>query len=379
MNYKKLNGQYPIDKDLFGKTYRNVVEGYMKEIMNIVNTSNVSQTNAFVLKKWNSDKQDILNYRKSVASFKLNMPIYIYNKNYKIIQGNNGYEIDAAIFNKKQDLRHVTFNIDKLDNNKKVTLNKIISGIYKQGAAQIIQDKKGKWYFIISFSFVPDIKELDKNRILGVDLGITNTATLQIWDNNEKKWDKLLYRECILDGKESIHFRQKVEARRRSMLISCKVAGDGRSGHGTKTKIRSASNIGDKINNFRDTLNHKYSKYIVDFAVKHNCGTVQLEDLTGFNPENNFLKSWPYFDMQSKIKYKSKEKGIDIKIINPYKTSQRCSICGCIDKLNRDSKNNQSIFKCINCGYEEHADINAAKNIALPNIEKLIKNFAKIP
>lgn len=65
-----------------------------------VNIANVAHNNAFIMKKWNTDKNDILNFRKSVASFKLDMPIYLKNNNYKISQGTNGYEIDCAIFNR---------------------------------------------------------------------------------------------------------------------------------------------------------------------------------------------------------------------------------------------------------------------------------------
>jgi transposase len=41
-------------------------------------------------------------------------------------------------------------------------------------------------------------------------------------------------------------------------------------------------------------------------------------------------------------------------------TSQRCSCCGHTAKENRKS---QAGFVCLACGYEDHADVNAAKNI----------------
>jgi len=42
-------------------------------------------------------------------------------------------------------------------------------------------------------------------------------------------------------------------------------------------------------------------------------------------------------------------------------TSQRCSDCGHTARENRES---QAVFLCVACGYSEHADVNAAKNIA---------------
>ena len=42
-------------------------------------------------------------------------------------------------------------------------------------------------------------------------------------------------------------------------------------------------------------------------------------------------------------------------------TSQRCSVCGCVDRKSRES---QALFRCTTCGYACNADVNAARNIA---------------
>ncbi len=47
--------------------------------------------------------------------------------------------------------------------------------------------------------------------------------------------------------------------------------------------------------------------------------------------------------------------------IPPAFTSQRCSECG---HVAADSRESQALFRCTACGYTEHADVNAAKNIA---------------
>jgi putative transposase len=48
------------------------------------------------------------------------------------------------------------------------------------------------------------------------------------------------------------------------------------------------------------------------------------------------------------------------KIVPAY-TSQQCSECG---HVAADSRESQALFRCVACGYTEHADVNAAKNIA---------------
>jgi putative transposase len=52
--------------------------------------------------------------------------------------------------------------------------------------------------------------------------------------------------------------------------------------------------------------------------------------------------------------------GIVVSKVQPEYTSKTCSHCGCIDDNNRL---NQEEFKCVSCGFECNADVNAAINI----------------
>lgn len=69
-------------------------------------------------------------------------------------------------------------------------------------------------------------------------------------------------------------------------------------------------------------------------------------------------QGWGKFKNQ--LKYKLDWHGGRLVEIAPNYTSQKCYSCGYIDKLNRTK---QEKFCCVRCGYEENADINAAKNI----------------
>jgi IS605 OrfB family transposase len=139
--------------------------------------------------------------------------------------------------------------------------------------------------------------------------------------------------------------------------------------------------LGNKEANFKDSYNKKTAHRIVEFAIKNNCGIIQMEDLTGYDTDEKFLKNWTYYDLQEKIKNKASEYGIETKKVIPNYTSLRCSRCEFIDKENRDCKKDQAKFECIKCNYGKindkgkgmiNADINAAKNISLPNIESII-------
>lgn len=69
-------------------------------------------------------------------------------------------------------------------------------------------------------------------------------------------------------------------------------------------------------------------------------------------------QSWSSF--LTVLQYKARLAGVEVLLVNPAYTSQACSACGHIAKENRES---QAIFRCVNCGYEANADVNAALNI----------------
>ena len=60
------------------------------------------------------------------------------------------------------------------------------------------------------------------------------------------------------------------------------------------------------------------------------------------------------------LEYKVAALGGVVVRVNPKTTSRRCRKCGHTSKRNRES---QALFRCVECGHEENADVNAAKNI----------------
>jgi IS605 OrfB family transposase len=71
------------------------------------------------------------------------------------------------------------------------------------------------------------------------------------------------------------------------------------------------------------------------------------------------IGSWSPAELEKFIEYKAEDLGKSVLYINPKHTSQKCSRCGHVSKDNRHG----SVFKCINCGFELNADLNASRNI----------------
>jgi len=72
-----------------------------------------------------------------------------------------------------------------------------------------------------------------------------------------------------------------------------------------------------------------------------------------------FRSAKALYQLQTMVEYKAKLLGVPIAYIDPAYTFQTCSRCDHIG--NRNSKS----FECLTCGHVEHADVNAAFNIAL--------------
>ena len=366
--YKKFN-EYPKEKDILSYTLVGFVNDKFKT-GNDLYSGNCSTTVRNTCTEFKNSKKELIKGSRSIINYRSNQPLDIHNKCIRIEFENNCFYTYLKLLNrlafKKYNFANteIKFKILVRDNSTKTILERCISNEYEIAASKLLYDQKKKcWFLNLVYAFeVKNNNSLEPDKILGVDLGIHYPICASVYGSLER---------FIIDGGEIDNFRRRVESRKRSMLKQGKNCGDGRIGHGTTARNKPVYNIEDKIARFRDTANHKYSHALIEYAVKHNCGTIQMEDLTGITDNaNRFLKNWSYYDLQTKIEYKAKEAGINIVYIDPKNTSRRCSKCGYIDKENRET---QSRFICLKCGFKENADYNASQNIGIKDIDKLIK------
>jgi len=135
---------------------------------------------------------------------------------------------------------------------------------------------------------------------------------------------------------------------------------------GTRSAKRHLRHLRRKENRFRRDMNHCVSKKIVESLPPGT--TIALEDLKNirknskkFRKEQRFwINGWSFFQLESFLTYKAAEKGCFIDFVDARYTSQKCSICGHIERGNRVK---QSLFKCKHCGFSLNADLNASRNI----------------
>lgn len=185
-------------------------------------------------------------------------------------------------------------------------------------------------------SKLPDIKQKLGNKILGIDRGITNIVTCS---------DNTFY--------NSKHMR-KVKGNFQYLRTKLQSVG-------TRSARRKLKQLSGRERRFTLNLNHKLAKEIA--SKDYDVFVVEKLDIkTRWGKGRVFNKklgNWSYSEFLTFLRYKAENLGKTVVEINPRYTSQQCSKCGFISRGNR----HKSKFKCLECGFELNADLNAARNI----------------
>ena len=224
-------------------------------------------------------------------------------------------------------------------------------------AKNITVSKKGAhWYAsILTEIEVPGVKAVATSAI-GLDVGIKAFA---VTSNGQ-----------IINGINSFKsYAAKLAKLQRQLAKKVKFSANWQK---QKLKIQQ---LHQKMGHIRHDFLHKLSTtlcnnhamiVVEDLKIKHMSrsakGTLQcpgkhVKAKSGLN-KAILDQGWGKFRLM--LEYKLKWLGGLLLKVNAKHTSQRCHACGHIAKANRVS---QSMFRCVVCNHEAHADINAANNI----------------
>ena len=394
--WKTKNNEYPTKEQICevtggyasmnGVIYNRVSREFCK-----MQSGNLSTLLQNVCKRFGSNKSDILRGNISLPVYKNTIPIDIGKKaislSYEEDGGGKGVKnwilelsLLSRAYTKELGLKNGKFRFKVVATARaagtvRTILERCYDGIYTISSSQL-KYEKGTWYILLCYSFEKKAEELLKDNIMGVHIAEHNAVTAAFSNSSRK---------LTIDGGEVESFAIQIERRRRNIqkatYKNSELCGGGRCGHGYKTKMQPLEHINDKITNFRNTTNHKYSREIVNWAIRYKCGVIQLEDLTGWSSEelmkNTLLKNWSYYDLMTKIEYKAKEAGIRV-IKIPYKLLHRwcceCSTASVVEKLD---ENGTSSYVCTGCGQVIDRDDNICRALVIPDIDKIIKESEK--
>lgn len=137
-----------------------------------------------------------------------------------------------------------------------------------------------------------------------------------------------------------------------------------------KKNYKAIQKVHKKISNKRKDFNHKLANSIVK---KYDI--ICLEDLSvegiksEIRPVNRKLYDIGINQLINFMKYKAENAGKLLVMVNPAYTTQTCSCCGNIQKLELSQR--QYICSNSSCNYTDNRDGNAAKNIKRLGLESL--------
>lgn len=225
-----------------------------------------------------------------------------------------------------------------------------INGLPK--TATIKKDSSGYFITITVETNVPEIT-IDNSNPVGVDVGIVKFATLsdgstiesQLFLQPKLKQLKLLQRKLSRQQKGS---KSREKTKQQIAKLYRKI---------TNSRL-------DFLHKTSTNLANKYSViYIEDLNLQKMTKTANSE-ITRKMSDSGFGA------LKERLKYKMKERGKHLGLVNPAYTSQTCNECGTVDKKSRIS---QSEFVCTSCGFLSNADLLASKNILREGISQSTK------
>ena len=220
-------------------------------------------------------------------------------------------------------------------------------GTWKFGTAKLVE-LKGIWYLHVPVTKeVGDFDKNNVNHIVGIDRGLRFIATM--YDERGKTE--------FISGKKIATKRDKFQKVREELQSK-----------GTKSAKRRLKAMSGRENRWMTDVNHCISKTLVEQYGENTLFV--LEDLSGVSFEdsnlsksakqNRQLRSWAFYQLEQFLSYKAMENNSNVIKVSAKYTSQRCPICGNIDKNNRDHKNH--LYEC-ECGYKSNDDRVGAMNI----------------
>jgi putative transposase len=233
-----------------------------------------------------------------------------------------------------------------------------------EGVAKAITVKRegAKWWLSVRCVDVPARPLERSGREVGVDLGVANLAATSDGELFVAEQFGSRARVRLADAQRSLSTKQRGSKRR-------------------SRQVARVAQLHRSVANQRRNAAHQLSRSLVD-----DYDLLVLEDLHitnmvksprprsdpdsagGYLPNgaaakaglNRSIHDAGWGELRSLLTYKAESAGRTVVIVDPRYTSQRCAECGHVEAGNRVT---QAVFRCRRCGHEDHADVNAARNI----------------
>lgn len=217
-------------------------------------------------------KNGLARGERTVTNYKRTNPLITRGRNLKFY---HEYESYQEFLDKLNDsdlkvyikwVNKIVFKVVLGNPHRSLELRSVIKNIleenYKLQGSSIMVDEK-EIILNLSLSIPKQIRELDENTVVGVDLGIAVPAMCALNNN-------LYERAAIGSADDFLRIRTKIQAQRRRLQ---KALRNTSGGHGRQKKLRALDRITKQEAHFVETYCHMVSKRVIDFALKTTQNT----------------------------------------------------------------------------------------------------------
>ena len=210
--------------------------------------------------------------------------------------------------------------------------------------------RKGIWW--LTFSFDEDVPLVTEPtaKCVGVDVGIANFLTT----STGKRYGS------FHDGLAKKHKRDREKRRRKAKLRACLEKKGVPKENLPSTSSATGQRLGRQV---RQEINRAVNLLLRD----HADARIIYEELSVASMRfkaramNSYLYASQLGHIPEQLAWATAKRGMAAHKVRAAYSSQECQRCHCVDRANRPD---QATFACVACHHRDHADHNAAANLA---------------
>ncbi len=211
-----------------------------------------------------------------------------------------------------------------------------------------LNKREDGWWLTLSYDEAVMVQTEPDTQVVGIDVGVANFLTTSTGKHYGTFHGKLRERQK----------RDREKRRRKAKLRKCLEK------KGVEKLPSTRSKSGQRlIRHVRQEINRAVNECFAE----HPGMQVAYEQLSVATMKhkaramNAYMRASNLAHIPKQLAWNAAKRGVVAKKVRSAYTSQECSVCHYVDRTNRPD---QQTFCCQICGFQAHADLNAATNIA---------------
>lgn len=304
---------YDTLKTKYANLQIDVVTGIMNVLQKTISTGKAANGS---LPKWTS----ILLHNEAMPMFTRSFPVPFDKKNAKLIVDGQNRIVELKLWRMPVDGKATNVAVvdriklrmtGKSAKGQLAKFDKIASGEWSFKGSEFTYDKNNKkWFVNLCHQCPSQVESLNPDKAAYLIPG-RNVPFYIRQRGQRKQW---------LQGRghHITSMRERVWSKRSELNSGSKKSTSLRGGHGTKAAMKWRERWSRTWREFVKRINHHVSKDAVDYCVTNGIGTLYYCKPNGPCSENRCVSggfknsTWEFHDLQSKLDYKCKARGVKL-------------------------------------------------------------------